>query len=76
MLGPKPSERSAGPQFKHLRALIGGDVDRPLEGGFGLLASVVGRIEQQQFAALAFEFGIAPALQSSLSDLASLRLRF
>ena len=46
-LGPKPRKRSAGPQFKHLRALIGGDVDRPLEGRIGFLAGVVRRIEQQ-----------------------------
>ena len=68
-LSPKPGERSARPQFKHLCALVGSDLDRPAKGRSGFLAGVVGRVQQQQFATLAFDFGIAPALKISLCNL-------
>jgi hypothetical protein len=61
----KAGSSDAGAQFKRLRALINGNVDRVLEGRIGFSSGFRRWIEQQQFAALKLKHGNALLAQCS-----------
>src|SRR4051812_8268371 len=54
---------------KSLRPLIGGNVDRVLEGRVSFFSGFLGRVKQRQFAAFQLEHGVTPGLVASLRNL-------
>jgi hypothetical protein len=71
-LGPKAGSSEAGAQFKGLRALIGCNFDRVLEGRVSFSSGFLGRVKQQYFAAFQLKRGVTPGLLVPLCNLVRL----
>jgi hypothetical protein len=67
--GAMAGTSDAGTQFKRLRALLDGNVDRVLEGRVSFSPGFLGPVEQQQFAAFELEHGVTPGLVVPLRNL-------